>query len=63
VLYSDHRCSHFVVESLLGYSLLTWFGGEQPAPGDAVHVWVDDFWMSRGRMVERYWDRCGWRLR
>jgi hypothetical protein len=31
--------------------------------GNAVRVWVDDYWMSRDRATERYLDHCGWRLR
>ena len=36
VVLRNSRCDYFVVETLLGYDLLEWYGGNDPARGDEL---------------------------
>ncbi len=79
VVYNRGRCDYFIVQSLTGFALLQWFGGNDPSEGDVlvgdfesygfkdiynvtadaeVRVWVDNYMLSKTRVVEKYLDKC-----
>lgn len=79
VVYKKLGCSYFIVETLLGYAILEWYGGNDPDKGDIItgnfesygfkniynltvdaelRVYVDNYWLSRDRALERYFDKC-----
>ena len=79
VVYNRSGCDYFIVTSQAGFALLEWYGGHDPAEGDAVagdfetygmkdifdrsanaetRVWVEDFWLSRSNVIEKYWSKC-----
>ncbi len=78
VLYKS-GCSHYVVETTMGYVLLDWFGGNDPSVGDTLvgdyesygmkdiynitadaetRAWIEDFWLSKTRVLEKYYEKC-----
>ncbi|MGQ0742682.1 MAG: hypothetical protein ACT4OG_10430 [Alphaproteobacteria bacterium] len=80
VAYNKSGCGgYFIVETNLGYALLEWYGGTDPAEGTRVvgdfesygfrdiyllpggqktRVWVNDYWLSRTRVIEKIADHC-----
>lgn len=79
VVYYKSGCDYYIVETPAGYSLLEWYGGNDPSVGDVlvgsfesygmkeIHnltadsetsVWVEDFWLSKDRVIEKYFDKC-----
>ena len=40
VVVSNRGCDYFIVETLMGYALLEWYGGNDPAEGDVL---IGDF--------------------
>lgn len=79
VVYKKSGCSYFIVEAILGYAILEWYGGNDPDKGDIIvgnfesyglktvynmtadaesKVYVDNYWLSKDRAIERYFDKC-----
>jgi hypothetical protein len=79
VVYNRSGCDYFIVSTQASFALLEWYGGHDPAEGDAVagdfetygmkdifdltadaetQVWVEDFWLSRSDVIEKYWGKC-----
>lgn len=40
VVYNKSKCDYYIVETALGFSLLEWYGGNDPDEGDVI---VGDF--------------------
>lgn len=36
VVYKSNRCDYFIVETLAGYTVLEWYGGNVPDKGDII---------------------------
>ena len=79
VAYYKTGCSYYIVETIMGFALLEWFGGNDPNEGDILvgdfetygmkdiynisadsetQVWVEDFWLSKERAIEEYFEKC-----
>jgi hypothetical protein len=78
VLYKS-GCNYYIVETNMGYTILEWYGGNNPSRGDVLtgdfetygmkdvynlsanaetKVWVEDFWLSQTKVIEKYNDKC-----
>jgi hypothetical protein len=78
VLYKS-GCSYYIVEDNMGYTLLEWYGGNNPNEGDTLvgnfntygmkdiynltadsetKVWIDDYMLSKDRVLEKYYEKC-----
>ena len=79
VVYNKTGCDYYIVETISGYALLEWFGGNDPNEGDILvgdyesygtkdiynitadaetMVWVEEFWLSKKRVIEKYFQKC-----
>ena len=79
VVFKKSRCDYFIVETITGYAILEWYGGNDPDEGDVIvgnfesygmmdiynltadselTVWVEDYWLSKSRAIEKYYDKC-----
>ena len=79
VVFKKSRCDYFIVQTIMGYAILEWYGGNDPDEGDVIvgnfesygminiynltadselTVWVEDYWLSKSRAIEEYYDKC-----
>jgi hypothetical protein len=79
IVVYNRVCDYFIVETSMGYSILEWYGGNDPSEGDMIvgdfesygfadlhnttkdielRVWVEDYWLSRDRAIEEWWEHC-----